>query len=111
MKCRYEPATIEQIVKVRFLFLAIFHEIASDCAKLTLTVQENDTVKLCLEEFEKFDPSAESFRFSRRKDGVEIGQILSELDILLVSKQINQCTDILEGILSGIDIKIHYGEI
>lgn len=36
VKCRYEPATIEQIVKVRLLFLAIFHEIASDCAKLTL---------------------------------------------------------------------------
>ena len=36
MKCRYELATIEQVVKVRLLFLAIFHEIASDCAKLTL---------------------------------------------------------------------------
>jgi len=36
VKNRYEPATIEQFVKVRFLFLAIFYEIASDCAKLTL---------------------------------------------------------------------------
>ncbi|MGB4871510.1 MAG: hypothetical protein WBP47_15760, partial [Candidatus Promineifilaceae bacterium] len=36
VKCRYELATIEQVVKVRLLFLAIFHEIASDCAKLTL---------------------------------------------------------------------------
>lgn len=36
VKNRYEPATFEQFVKVRLLFLAIFHEIASDCAKLTL---------------------------------------------------------------------------
>lgn len=78
---------------------------------IPLTAQENNTVRLCLEEFEKFDPNAESFRFSQRRDGVEIGQILSELDILLVSKQIDQCADILEGILLGIDHKIHYGEI
>jgi hypothetical protein len=38
LKYCYELAPNEQFVKVRLLFLAIFHEIASDCAKLTLSV-------------------------------------------------------------------------
>ncbi len=49
VKNRYEPATFEQFVKVRLLFLAIFHEIASDCAKLTLVEQVARTA------FEKYD--------------------------------------------------------
>ena len=45
MKCRYELATIEQVVKVRLLFLAIFHEIASDCAKLTVRNNTFENIK------------------------------------------------------------------
>ena len=37
MKYRYEPATNEQFVKVRLLFLAISHDFATNCTKLTLT--------------------------------------------------------------------------
>jgi len=33
----YEPVTLEQIVKVQLLFLAIFHDFAVNCTKLTLT--------------------------------------------------------------------------
>jgi hypothetical protein len=37
VKNRYEPATIEQFVKVRLLFLAISHDFAVNCTKLTLS--------------------------------------------------------------------------
>jgi len=41
MKYRYEPATNEQFVKVRLLFLAISHDFAANCTKLTLGKPQN----------------------------------------------------------------------
>ncbi len=74
-----------------------YREILVRGAYISEEVQEE--VYMCLTGINDVDPHAESFRFTQRKDGKRIGDILPSLDISLVAVQIESCVENLEVLL------------
>jgi hypothetical protein len=64
-----------------------------------MSLEQGKNIDACIEEFNKVDSQAESFRFHEKKDGKRVGQVLPSLDIVLTTSQIEQCVEDLEGIM------------